>query len=189
VREAIKSLESKGVVEIRRGSGTTISRTAPHAFFRDRVEAIARSEGGPVAISSARLALEPAIAGLAARCATVAHVGRMTRATEAMRRQIGRAEPTREHDIDFHQALAEACGNPVLTEFALRLCELRRKLPWKAVMNDSLAHRKTQEAFVRQHERIVEAVRTRDASLAEREMRRHVEATAAVASTLAGKKR
>lgn len=177
VREAIRALETQGIVEIRRGSGTYVTRGASGAFLRDEAEDVARSEGGPEALTQARLALEPTIARMAATHRASEQLERLREATQAMREQIGAPDPTREHDVRFHQTLAESTGNPILAEFGHRLCALRQRLPWKLAMNASLHESKIQEAFVEQHEEILESIGKRRPDEAEARMREHIDKT------------
>src|SRR5215216_5753981 len=119
VREAIKSLESRGIVEGRQGGGT---------FVRSQgLDTLVRVPAGPVCVTEAevrslyevRELLDPGIARLAAQRATAADVAALRRLLERHQRQVDQGRYGSSEDTRFHLRLARIAGNPVL----LRLLE------------------------------------------------------------------
>src|SRR6202049_1247352 len=115
VREAVKTLREKGLVEASPGRGT---------FIRDgTAQAIRQSLGlmtrigqpeGTFHLAEVREILEPEIAALAAARVEKQHVFTMREAYEAMDRSRQDSDAFTEADLDFHLSLAEAAGNPLI---------------------------------------------------------------------------
>jgi DNA-binding FadR family transcriptional regulator len=114
VREAIKTLQSRGLVEGRPGGGTFVSSQG--------LETLVQVPSGPVSITEAevhylfevREMLEPGIARLAAIRARPSDITALTRLLERQERFTEAGRYTSAHDARFHQQLARISGNPVL---------------------------------------------------------------------------
>src|SRR5688572_6656887 len=117
VREAIKGLQARGLVEIRRGRRPTVAfpNARPIGDFFTTV--IRRDPRQLLDLLELRLALEVHIASLAASRASRAAINAMELALEAMRRNASESNPDDIHadDIRFHEALAAASGNQLLS--------------------------------------------------------------------------
>jgi GntR family transcriptional regulator, transcriptional repressor for pyruvate dehydrogenase complex len=114
VREAVKILETLGLLEVRRGSGVFVSgdHTKP---MRDSLKSMLKTQQVTVTdLTEARLVLEPAIVRLACEKAT-------RKDMEALEENIGAAAETLKtrssaygENIAFHQIIAAATHNPVI---------------------------------------------------------------------------
>ncbi|MEO3811101.1 FadR/GntR family transcriptional regulator [Sphaerisporangium sp. B11E5] len=182
IREAIRVLESMGLVTSRRRVGVTVApRTAwnlfdPHVIRwrlagADR-DALLRSLG------DLRRGVEPVAAALAAGNATPAQCGVLTGAV--MRMAVhGRAGELRDYlqaDILFHRTLLEASGNEMLRALTDVVTEVLRGRTQHGLMP-----RLPEGAAIRRHADVAEAVQSGDAEAAERAMRDIVdEATTAM---------
>ena len=115
VREAVKTLREKGLVEAYSGRGTFItdgtSQAARQSF--DLMVKIGQQEGSPH-LAELRLILEPGIAALAAVRADEEAVTALRDAVKVMDGAQRDPEAYIEADLDFHLALAEAAGNPLI---------------------------------------------------------------------------
>src|SRR6202044_507356 len=109
VREAVKALREKGLVEAYSGRGTFItdgtSQAARQLF--DLMIKIGQQEGAPH-LAELRLILEPGIAALAAARIQEPEIVAMREAVAVMDRAQKDPEAYIEADLDFHLALAEA---------------------------------------------------------------------------------
>jgi GntR family transcriptional repressor for pyruvate dehydrogenase complex len=114
VREALKTLREKGLVEAYAGRGTFVTNEAARSMRHtlDRVIRSATSEGA-VHLVEVREILEPEIAALAAQRADEDGRSAMRESIVAMDAAHD-AEGFIEGDLDFHLALAEAAGNPLI---------------------------------------------------------------------------
>src|SRR5260370_23003447 len=115
VREAVKTLHEKGLVEAYPGRGTFVTAGTSYSMRQslDRMVKIVQPEASAF-LAEVREILEPEIAALAA-----------TRVADedlaSMREGIARMDSARkdpdafiEADLDFHLALAEAAANPLI---------------------------------------------------------------------------
>jgi len=115
VREAVKALREKGLVEAYSGRGTFItdgtSQAARQSF--DLMVKIGQQEGAPY-LAELRLILEPGIAALAATRVTDEDLAGLREAVAVMDRAQKDPAAFIEADLDFHLALAEAAANPLI---------------------------------------------------------------------------
>jgi DNA-binding FadR family transcriptional regulator len=118
LREAIKVLAAKGLVESRTKIGTRVkARDEWNLLDPDVLSwslASHDAESYALAVSEMRRVLEPAGAALAAQRATAEQVGRIRAAYEAMEAAGPKTEDSVDHDLRFHLSILEATGNPFL---------------------------------------------------------------------------
>jgi len=126
VREAIKALREKGLVEIRLGRGTFVTNTAAGAV-RHSLGLLLKSEKGFTNLEEVREILEPEIAALAATRITEENIAAMTEAVEIMDTALDNVDIFVEADLDFHLALAEATQNPIIPSLMDSIIDLLRE--------------------------------------------------------------
>ncbi|MGA8300702.1 MAG: FadR/GntR family transcriptional regulator [Terriglobales bacterium] len=115
VREAVKTLREKGLVESFSGRGTFVTNGTSQAI-RQSLDLMIRinQQEGSAHLAELRLVLEPEIAGLAASRIEGQFLGTMRETVAIMDRTLHDREAYIEADLDFHLALAEAVGNPLI---------------------------------------------------------------------------
>jgi DNA-binding FadR family transcriptional regulator len=172
VRKALAVLEADGQLWRHHGKGTFVG-ARPLAAIGGIVELAQLTS--PDDLLRARMAIEPQLAGLAAR-----HAG----ATQhAVLRDI--AQRSREpgltwrqfemHDATFHRGIAEAAANPVLLHLFDELSALRRAITWNRHRVRPEGPPKDHHSLA-DHDRIVAAIEARDADAAILAMQAHLEA-------------
>jgi len=118
VREAVRALETKGLVEGRPGSGVYVSKQSAQPAAQLLGLAIQSDADLTWAdVMEARRALEVEIAGLAAQRRTDADLAALRRALDDHRAALGapdRADAGAHADVRFHAALAVASHNGVM---------------------------------------------------------------------------
>src|ERR1700719_3478649 len=158
VREAMKTLREKGLVEAYAGGGTFVTNETARSMRHtlDRMMRSGPSEGA-VHLVEVREILEPEIAALAAKRAD-------EDARSAMRESItvmhgARLDPEGfiEGDLDFHLALAEAAGNPLILSLIDSIVGLLREQRMRTYYIDGGPERGQYH-----HKRIFAAVERRD---------------------------
>lgn len=118
LREAIKVLAAKGMVESKTKIGTRV-RARDHWNMLDP-DVLSWSlssheaESYAAGVTEMRHILEPAGAALAAERATEQQIGRIREAYEAMAAAGADLERSIPHDLRFHQSILEATGNTFL---------------------------------------------------------------------------
>ena len=171
VREAVKTLREKGLVEAYSGRGTFItdgtSQAARQSF--DLMVKLGQGEGSPH-LAELRWILEPGIAALAAIRADEDALALMSEAVEVMEKAQKDPEAYIEADLDFHLALAEAAGNPLILSLIDSIVGLLREQRIK-IFNVEGGPQRGQF----HHKRILEAMQRRDSEMARNAMRAHLE--------------
>src|SRR5512135_3171303 len=106
VREAVKALSEKGLVQIRAGRGTFVTNGTLQAV-RDSLGRMMRigQMDGTGDLVEVREMIEPEIAALAAARAAQEHISAMQEAVSIMDRSLDDANAYIEADLDFHLAL------------------------------------------------------------------------------------
>ena len=150
VREAIKSLVSQNILEVRRGNGTFVKEHTGVAddplgfrFAPDKLKL-------GLDLCEIRLMIEPDIAAIAAQKATEQEMDQMQEACDQVRSMIRRGENHMKCDVEFHTMLARCTRN-------------------------SVTRRGLVEQTIETHQQVLDAVRARDGHTAAEAMRRHLE--------------
>ena len=171
IREAVRSLVGKGMIDARPGRGLSV--TAPGAsaaqqsmtlFLRGRVEHDYRK------VSEVRRMVEVEIAGLAAQRATDAEIAQLRSNCDRMAAILDENEAASQVDLEFHSALARATHNELhlvmLDAISDSLLEIRR----------STFHEPGRAGIaLAAHRAILERIDGRDASGARASMRTHLD--------------
>jgi DNA-binding FadR family transcriptional regulator len=122
VREALKVLAAKGLVEMRQKIGTRVRPQDLWNVFDADVLAWHHSQGlGEDILQDLlelRQVMEPAAARLAAGRATIADLNRIGRAHDEMRASDGDMVRYEKSDVEFHMAVFAASHNALLRRFA-----------------------------------------------------------------------
>jgi GntR family transcriptional repressor for pyruvate dehydrogenase complex len=171
VREAVKALREKGLVEAYSGRGTFITDGTTHAARQsfDLMVKIGQQEGS-THLAELRLILEPGIAAQAAERVKDEDVAAMREAVAVMERSQKDPEAYIEADLDFHLALAEAAANPLILSLIDSIVGLLREQRIK-IFNVEGGPQRGQV----HHKRILEAMERRDPEMARAAMRAHLE--------------
>lgn len=171
VREAIRALDAKGLLEVRTGSGARIaavdSSTARTAM-REFVHAITPDLAS---VAEVRGVLEIAAVALAAQRATPDDLERLETALDRMAASLDEVEDAALADLEFHRAIATATQNRLFLllhdSIGEALVDVRRK---------SLARGHAERVLVLEaHRRILDAVAAHDPTAARAAMREHLE--------------
>ena len=171
VREAVKALREKGLVEAFSGRGTFITDGTTHAVRQslDLMVKIGQPEGSNH-LAEVRAILEPEIAALAATRIQESELATMREAVAVMDRSGQDPDAYIEADLDFHLALAEAADNPLILSLLDSIVGLLREQRLR-IFNVPGGPARGQVY----HKRILEAVERRDADSARDAMRQHLE--------------
>lgn len=170
VREAIKALREKRLVEIRPGRGTFITNGMPDAM-RHSFGLLMKfgSINGFTSLVEVREILEPEIAALAATRITDEYITAMQEAIDIMDTALDNVEVFAEADLDFHLALAEATQNPIIPVLVDSIIDLLREQRKRiGLVNGGLQRGQSH------HKKILEAVMKRDSQAARQAMQDHL---------------
>jgi GntR family transcriptional regulator, transcriptional repressor for pyruvate dehydrogenase complex len=170
VREAVKALREKGLVEAYPGRGTFIINGTPPSI-RQSLDRMIRADhhDGTAHLVEVREILEPEIAALAASHADEEAIASMREAIAVMDAAKNDPEAFIEADLDFHLVLAEAASNPLilsLIDSIVAVLRDQRMLIFKVEGGP--------ERGQYHHKRILEAIEHRDPQGARDAMRAHL---------------
>lgn len=174
IREAVAHLKSLGLVEARRGVGTTVIRTAP-------AEAMPAKRIRPTTVEDIlhvielRLNLEPAAAALAAERHTEEDRERILAGHRAFVEARAQHTLAREEDFEFHHAIAQATHNPF---FAVLFEQLNLSAIPRSKLVSSEVNTATADVYLKrvedEHQAVVDAILARDPEQAREAMQQHL---------------
>lgn len=171
VREAIKTLHEKRLVEIRPGKGTFITNGMPDGV-RHSLGMLMKfgAPNGSANLVEVREILEPEIAALAAKRITDEYIATMREAVEIMDTALEDVDRFVEADLDFHLALAEATQNPFIPLLMDSIIDLLREHRKRTGLTEGGLERGQYH-----HKKILQAVMRRDSKAARKYMQDHLE--------------
>jgi GntR family transcriptional regulator, transcriptional repressor for pyruvate dehydrogenase complex len=171
VREAVKALREKGLVEAYSGRGTFITNGTSQAIRQslDLMMKIGNVEGSHH-LAELRAILEPEIAALAAVRIEDQFLASMREAVTVMERSMQDPDAYIEADLDFHLALAEAAANPLILSLTDSIVGLLRE---QRIRIFNVPQGPERGQF--HHKRILEAIEQRDPDKAREAMRAHLQ--------------
>jgi GntR family transcriptional repressor for pyruvate dehydrogenase complex len=169
VREAIRALESMGLVQIRSGDGTYVASNL------DVVLSAWRSVTSPKKdvlrdAFEARKIIEPEIAALAAARATGAEIRRLEAILAEQAHQVERGQTGVESDTAFHSLLACSTKNHLLLKLNESIVDALRETHERSLHAPGRSTRS-----LAGHRAILDAVRARHAGRARAAMLRHLQ--------------
>lgn len=170
LREALKKLETVGVVEIRHGSGVYVGKSPDSLLITNPVLDAPPTKKLLVDLIEARIPIELQTAALAAQNATAAHLDEMHRLLTRAGRSFGDAALLNQVNLAFHRQIALASGNVVMHQILEVLSNLFRQ-----EQRIILGIHGRQEDDHHEHVEIYEALRARDGALAVARMKVHLE--------------
>jgi GntR family transcriptional regulator, transcriptional repressor for pyruvate dehydrogenase complex len=175
VREALRALESLGLVEIRPGEGTFVREVSVESLIEPLALVMLSQREALGELFEARQLIEPALAALAARRATPEDVQEMERILEAQAKEVAAGRTGLEQDAQFHSAIGAAAHNRAITRIAHAVMDLLRQS-----REDSLNTPGRPDRSHNDHRRLLAAIRGRDENAARQAMIDHLEAVEAL---------
>lgn len=171
VRDAMIMLEVKGLVDVRKGSGTYVV-ALPGAEASDDV---LDQDIGPFELLQARQLLESNIAAFAATMATKADIVKMRETLELEREEIRSGPGSYKADEEFHRQVARASQNSVLAESVEHLWALRKRSRMWDQLHQRIFDSGYQIKWLDDHQAILTALQYRDPQQARQAMWQHLE--------------
>ncbi len=174
IRESVKRLEEKGLVEVAQGRGTQVTPTSGWNMLDPVVlGALVENDdslGTLDELSVVRGSLEASMAGATAAARTADQLARLADALERMRVTVDQHDAFRQADIEFHDIVIELSGNRLAANIA--------KVLFHRALESARYHGVDQEsAFAKtldEHQQIFDAIAAQDGDAAESAMRRHI---------------
>ena len=169
VREALRALESRGLIEIRAGDGAFVRDISVETLIEPLALVILPHREAVGELFEARRLLEPAIATLAARRATPEEIAAMERILDAQGKEVAEGRTGVAQDAAFHAALAGSAHNRAISRIVNALMDLLTQSREESLQTPGRPARSHQD-----HLRILEAIRRRDEMAAHRTVLDHL---------------
>jgi DNA-binding FadR family transcriptional regulator len=171
IREALKSLEGKGIVEVVSGKGAMVKlpNSQPLQLFFQRSMRIHRE--AIIDVVELRIGIEVQSAALAAQRRTPDDVARLAESVVEMRRNLGNPDVYVELDVAFHLLIASTTRNTMIYHMVKAIRE-----SLKDTLHESLLRQLTDkqlELVQAGHEAILASLEQGDAAEAKRAMAAH----------------
>jgi GntR family transcriptional repressor for pyruvate dehydrogenase complex len=168
VREAIKTLESQGLLSVRQGSGVVIGDKLHRPLTGSLELLVPDAERRLQELTEVRMALEPAVAAAAATRASTVQVEELRRVHEELA-DAADVPAAIAADLHFHRSLAAMSGNSMFGLILDSLADL------SLASRERTISRVGKQVGLRHHATILRAVERGNAGAAERAMRFHIE--------------
>ncbi len=171
MRKALKQLVTLGFIETRQGQGSTVIVSSDDP----RISARSASSGRNIRydfqqVMQARLLLEPALAAMLAQTASEAVLQGLK---GKFRGEASGGEDSSPASPEaFHLAIAEAFGNPLIYDFLAQLPALENAAP--SNLTSSGKRIEWQEEACHQHQKILNAILSRQPDMAYLYMKEHL---------------
>jgi GntR family transcriptional repressor for pyruvate dehydrogenase complex len=175
VREALRALESLGLVEIRPGEGTFVRQVSIEALIEPLARLMVSEREAIGELFEARRLLEPSLAALAAERATPEELHEMERILEAQAREVAAGRTGLAEDAQFHAAIGAAAHNRAITRIAHAIMDLLTQSREDSLNTPGRPTRSHED-----HRRVLAAIAARDGESARRAMLDHLIAVEAL---------
>jgi GntR family transcriptional regulator, transcriptional repressor for pyruvate dehydrogenase complex len=169
VREALRALQSRGLIEIRAGEGAFVRDISVDTLIEPLALVILPYRAAVGELFEARRLLEPAIAALAARRATPEDIAEMERILEDQAKEVVQGRTGLAQDAAFHAALASSAHNRAIGRIVNALMDLLTQSREESLHTPGRPTRSHQD-----HQRILDAIRRRDEMGAHRSVLDHL---------------
>src|SRR5262249_18859451 len=158
LRTALKALSVMGIIRAKPGAGTYIAEAIPEVFTEPMHFMTLIHNTSVEELFEARRIIEAGLAELAAERATDEDLAALNKEIDGMRAAVGDIKQFLKHDVRFHQVMARAANNKlmsgVMDTIAQLLYHMRRR---------TIAQESDFNEAIEWHQKIVTSMRKRDA--------------------------
>jgi len=191
IREAVRHLEARGIVEVRVGSGTYIRSVSGAAFSKSLTLWLQIEDASVLDLYAARQPLEVTAASLAAVHATPEDLAQMRHLLDEWATLLAKIPFTEEDvaasdnfEVEFHSLLAKASQNTALETLLRAILPLIFAGRWAVIrlagnLQQAIAGLNLAESTA-EHNDLYKAIANRDPTAAEFFMRRHLQTAVAI---------
>ncbi|HEY5457766.1 MAG TPA: FCD domain-containing protein [Acidothermaceae bacterium] len=174
VREAVRALSTARVLDVRRGDATYVTSLRPKLLLESIGFAVDLMQADlALELLQVRRILEPAVTALAATNISADALMHLEKTMLLMEEGASDHVELVHHDSDFHAQVAAAAGNDTLASILNGISSLTQRARVRRGIFEEEAMART----ISEHARILEALRTGDAALANATALVHVSTT------------
>ena len=168
IREALNMLRERGLIASRQGAASVITEPCADTLLKNLNRIVMMKNVSPMQVYQIRMVLETLCASLAAKVCTDSDIERFREINGRVSKSKGDYAVRAGADMEFHVAIAESTGNPLLA----MMLEAVASLMCPIIINN-LKCIDTDEGDLF-HEKIIEAIESGDETLAAEVMREHL---------------
>jgi GntR family transcriptional repressor for pyruvate dehydrogenase complex len=170
IRDAVRKLETVGLLECRHGVGTIVRDVSGESVLDPLAAALLLKRHHIHDLLEVRQMIEPGIAARAAVHASPEQIARLELILRRQQENLGDGGLPGEDDIAFHCVIATAADNSVMLKIFDLLMEQLKESRERSLQVKG----RSQKSYAG-HRRILEALKRKDAGGAETAMRRHLQ--------------
>jgi GntR family transcriptional repressor for pyruvate dehydrogenase complex len=170
VREALRALETKGLIVSRTGTGNFVADLPVESLVGPLARLLIDEKKALADVFEMRKLIEPHIAALAAERATRNDIARLKSIVAKQSAAVSRGETGVEADAELHFSIGRATRNHALQKLVSGLMEMLSRS-----REESLQTNERRESSIDAHRRIIGAIEKHDKTRARGEMLRHIE--------------
>ncbi len=167
IREAVRCLDSRGLIDVAQGRAAHVREADPAIVVDSLHTFLRRNDYTPHYLLEVRRALETEAVALAAQRATPEQIEALRKNLQHLA-EIKNVKAQVDAEITFHQCLAEATNNPLFPIFQQALTNLMSTYLTQAIERMGL------KVAYDYHAPIVEAIARHDADAARKYMHKHL---------------
>ena len=113
LREAVKTLEAEGIVEVLNGKGIYVGNRSRGSNAIESLIGFTREREALIEALEARRAMETELIAMVVRNATDQEMAELGEITEVLMKKVRVGEPDTEEDKQFHEKIYQMCHNSV----------------------------------------------------------------------------
>lgn len=170
VREALRALESRGLIVSRTGMGNFVADLPVDSLIGPLAKMLIDEKEALADVFEMRKLIEPHIAALAAERATDKDIAQLQRIVAKQTEAVSRGETGVDADAELHLCISRATQNQALQKLVSGLMEMLSRS-----REESLQTTERRNASIETHRKIVDAIEKHDLIEARNEMLRHIE--------------
>jgi GntR family transcriptional repressor for pyruvate dehydrogenase complex len=170
VREALRALETQGLIVSRTGTGNFVADLPVESLIGPLARLLIDEKKALADMFEMRKLIEPHIAALAAQRATGNDIEQLKRIVAKQAEAVSRGETGVEADAELHFSIGRATRNQALQKLVSGLMEMLRRSREESLQTDE-----RRESSIDAHRKIIAAIENHDKTRARSEMLRHIE--------------
>lgn len=175
VREALRSLATMNIIELRHGAGTFVTSLEPKLLVERFDLVFSLNDNSFLDLVEARKVIEPGAAALAAKRATADDIAQlddiMVRSWACL---TGNLEDFPRLDIEFHVRVAIISGNALLSRIMQAVAQLSIASSQRTAGTTGGYSARRIERAIHKHTKIFDAIKAGDATSADHHMAEHL---------------
>jgi GntR family transcriptional repressor for pyruvate dehydrogenase complex len=170
VREALRALESQGLVVSRTGTGNFVADLPVESLIGPLARLLIDEKKALADVFEMRKLIEPHIAALAAERATPNDIAQLKKIVAKQSAAVSRGETGVEADAELHFSIGRATRNQALQKLVAGLMEMLSRSREESLQTDE-----RRASSIDAHRRIIAAIEKHDKARARSEMLRHIQ--------------